>query len=694
MYAILELARDTVYVGYLRVSSDKQDETAERQQEQIIQWAERHGILISEWFVDTGSRDKAEQRPNFQRMLKRIENGLIGAVVVQHQDRFGIKDGDEWGFYRHLFRRKYGCKIYSVIDNAELTAADKATAITTQFKANASEEEQIKIANRNLSGMVTAVRQGIKNGSNPPFGYDTGVFAPDGKMLYRLHYVTKKRIVQTFANGSTVELEKAPARDKKKELPRLILSTPDRQKLVGNIFKWFTSEVISMRQIALRLNAKGEMIYGQPWRGHHVTQILLNPAYLGHIVNNRESRGRFQQCVAGLIQSTPPEILYADRSKKPPKRKRDKQDWLITKDAHEPLVDQDTFDEAQERYQNSKRTVRIRFPGYWLRGILVCGHCCKELICKRERGGKKPGPYKKGKNKGKPRQAKQPIPSYACPTYHYALQNGEKPTCRRNTISHDEAEKLVMGYLKNLEIRMESEEDNKLVLSLVQQFSAKEKEWWDVAQEGIKDYCRRIRATFRLTGSSDEGDLFGLVKELQEKYNKKARAKGDEAFDVSDFYESIRIIEEEKIIVASRKRDEARAALRPLTLSWAQAEGYQREILKEECDRLNREAERWDGETVPLLDRLDSIRDELYSILESVKTVNRTLEGESMLKKADAARRVLREVRLFWKPKTSRPREVMLDGTRIEYRPAILEGAHLRALQDSNSLLLLLAVLG
>jgi len=67
-------------VAYLRVSRDQQ-ETA-RQGAAIRRWASQHGIEIQSWFEDTGSRDLAAKRPDFQRLLHAIEAGLVDWVVV------------------------------------------------------------------------------------------------------------------------------------------------------------------------------------------------------------------------------------------------------------------------------------------------------------------------------------------------------------------------------------------------------------------------------------------------------------------------------------------------------------------------------------------------------------------------------------------------------------------------------------
>ncbi len=75
--------------AYLRVSGDKQD-TA-RQERRV----EATGLPIAFWFRDNvgkNPRDQAHKRIAFQEMLRAVEADLIGKIVVDRQDRFGVAD--------------------------------------------------------------------------------------------------------------------------------------------------------------------------------------------------------------------------------------------------------------------------------------------------------------------------------------------------------------------------------------------------------------------------------------------------------------------------------------------------------------------------------------------------------------------------------------------------------------------------
>src|SRR5262245_19707530 len=100
-----KLKLDGPLAAYLRVSTDQQDTV--RQYDAIHAFEKRHGITIPPhlWFKDEGwARDKADKRPDFQRMLKLVERGQLRTLVVPEIHRFGTKDEFQLMHYLHLLR--------------------------------------------------------------------------------------------------------------------------------------------------------------------------------------------------------------------------------------------------------------------------------------------------------------------------------------------------------------------------------------------------------------------------------------------------------------------------------------------------------------------------------------------------------------------------------------------------------------
>ena len=82
--------------AYIRVSTDRQP--AERQRASIEAWARARGYIITTWFEDLGySRDLPHRRPDFLRMIEAIKQDKFDILVVDHSDRFGIRDQYDFG---------------------------------------------------------------------------------------------------------------------------------------------------------------------------------------------------------------------------------------------------------------------------------------------------------------------------------------------------------------------------------------------------------------------------------------------------------------------------------------------------------------------------------------------------------------------------------------------------------------------
>ena len=92
-------------VGYIRMSSDKQEASPEQQRQEIIALGKRDGYKIIRWYTDEGiSGDATEKRFEFQRMISDSDRGDFQAVLCWDQDRFGRFDSIEAGHWIHPLR--------------------------------------------------------------------------------------------------------------------------------------------------------------------------------------------------------------------------------------------------------------------------------------------------------------------------------------------------------------------------------------------------------------------------------------------------------------------------------------------------------------------------------------------------------------------------------------------------------------
>ena len=132
---------------------------------------------------------------------------------------------------------------------------------------------------------------------------------------------------------------------------------PDEADIVKNIFSWYVNERLGCFDIAKRLNALGcKTKRGGKFQNRTVAYILRNEFYIGTIVWNK--------------------LDHATRQLK------DKSEWIIKDNCHEPIIDRETFKTAQSliNRHSPKRKRPASTYKHWLSGMLVCSNCGQRLV--------------------------------------------------------------------------------------------------------------------------------------------------------------------------------------------------------------------------------------------------------------------------------------------------------------------------
>lgn len=123
--------------------------------------------------------------------------------------------------------------------------------------------------------------------------------------------------------------------------------------IVKNIFKW-TLEGVGPLQLAGRLNNMGiPSKNGKIWEEKTIRRLIASETYIGQFVYNRKYR-------KGTVEVTRP-----------------REEWIISEDHHEPIVDRVTFDKVQELLATRKYVQKQNYNNerYLLTGLIRCSHC-------------------------------------------------------------------------------------------------------------------------------------------------------------------------------------------------------------------------------------------------------------------------------------------------------------------------------
>ena len=130
-------------------------------------------------------------------------------------------------------------------------------------------------------------------------------------------------------------------------------------KVIRQMYKWYTEEGFGGAKIANMLNERGiKTKRGNNWSQNSVCRILTNDIYTGKIINGKEEIADF---------------LTGQRKEK------DESEWLVTVRPELRIIDDETFDKAQEilkgRHDSFKLTHERQSNKYLFSTLIKCKDC-------------------------------------------------------------------------------------------------------------------------------------------------------------------------------------------------------------------------------------------------------------------------------------------------------------------------------
>jgi DNA invertase Pin-like site-specific DNA recombinase len=328
---------------YYRKSSDKQEDSIERQKSQVEPLASRRGWSVVAVFQDEGvSGDKTWQRPDFVRLLAEAQAGKFDVIACDDKDRFSRSDSIDYAEIVAQLRRA-GVRLETVAQGPidwDTFQGRMMDAMQQEFKA----EEQKAISRRVMTEHSRLAKQGRMVGGPTPLGY-----RPDPP---------------------------PPARRVK-----LVPGDPQDIKTVRLIFTLYADTEASLSGVVDELEARGipTPTGDRHWQRGTVRKILSNRAYVGDTVWNRVHAGGFSRLKGGEVRANGRRAKW---------QRNDPSDWVVTQGTHEPLIDPETFDRVQAKLKLAKkRTTPIKGRGpFVLLGLMTCSHCGSRMVGDSHRG--------------------------------------------------------------------------------------------------------------------------------------------------------------------------------------------------------------------------------------------------------------------------------------------------------------------
>lgn len=327
------IAKTKPAVGYIRMSTDKQEDSPARQRRDIERMADRQNYRITGWYEDHGlTGTESLNRPEFQRLLKNAKTGKFEAILLSEQSRMSREDVFDammhWKVLRDAGVRIVTCQ------RGELDFSNLGGVITAIVDQYGAREESVKLAQRVVSGQRLKVMNGQRIGGFV-FGYDREIVDEKGKCVRRVH--CRERFKRP-ANWSS----------------KLVIS--EDRKAVSAI-RWAFNAFVegeSLPEIAREFNRRGlATAYGNAFTISSIKGVLVNPTYAGILRVGKWARSKFCSIT-------------------------DNNGIIEIEGAHPAIVERELFDSVQDKLSNRGKT-RSPFRKYLLSGMATCHHCGRNL---------------------------------------------------------------------------------------------------------------------------------------------------------------------------------------------------------------------------------------------------------------------------------------------------------------------------
>lgn len=307
------------YAIYLRKSRadleyENEIDTLIKHEKTLLELADKRNLTISNIYREVVSGDTIASRPQMQRLLSDVEQGLYKGVLVMEVERLARGDTIDQGIVAQAFKFS-NTKIITPIKTYDPN--NEYDEEYFEFGLFMSRREFKTIKRRLNAGRLRSVADGNYVGSIAPYGYD------------------KTRIDKRY----TLKINDTEA------------------EVVKLIFEMFLSGQ-PKNAIARHLNTLGyKSRANKSWSISTVKDILINPVYIGKI--KWDSRKTVKNVVNGKVKNSRPRAS----------------EYKLYEGIHEPIIDMETWNKAQElNKQNLPRTSGTTMQNP-LAGLVICEKC-------------------------------------------------------------------------------------------------------------------------------------------------------------------------------------------------------------------------------------------------------------------------------------------------------------------------------
>ena len=326
--------RDVTAFIYLRLSRDDNLEgesySIGNQKKLLTKAAKDLGYTNIVTFIDDGVSGVTMNRPGFNDMMQQLEENRAAALLVKDLSRLG-RNYIEVGRLMEEFFPEHNIRLVAVSDNIDTDEGENEMApIRNLFNEWYARDISKK---RRISNKIKG-NAGEPLGQ-PPYGYMKDPENPK-------HWIIEEEAASTVRRIFSMTLDGLG--------PEQIAAQLERDGILTPRAYW--------QQRGIKRPGKGDLNRPTKWGKTTIMQMLSIQEYCGDILNFK---------------------TYSKSYKNKKRIDNDRENWLVFKDVHEPIIDRVIWEQIQEK----RGKIRKRKPKDGERnifsGLLVCADCGHNL---------------------------------------------------------------------------------------------------------------------------------------------------------------------------------------------------------------------------------------------------------------------------------------------------------------------------
>ena len=328
--------------AYLRLSkeefsNEKESNSITNQKLIIDNYLKEHKeYVLVDYYIDDGYSGTNFNRPEFQRMLEDIKNKKLDVIITKDLSRLG-RNYIETGNYIDVIFPAMGVSVILVDENCEIDSSDYYSDDYLPLKNLFNDMYAKDISKKVRSSLIVKKYNGEFVGKLAPYGY---IKDPKDKHKFLIDKNVSHIIKKIF---------------------NMILNGKSRREVAD----FLNDNYILTPSEYLKINTDKDTTIMKKWNPEMVNSILRNENYTGTLFQGKKRKLNYR----------------IDK-----KIKLDKENWIVTENHHEAIINKEDFDKVQEILDRKSKVNKDGSIDI-LSGILKC-KCCGSNMIKRTSKGK------------------------------------------------------------------------------------------------------------------------------------------------------------------------------------------------------------------------------------------------------------------------------------------------------------------